>query len=111
MRRRPPRSTLFPYTTLFRSDMHGTRRMRRPVADLAGPVIEEATPVVWHVPGTERPLQRPALPHSPVERARHGLRWRRLLHPSRMRSRCGQNMRFGHIADLARPYDLRRDAG
>src|SRR3712207_6920879 len=26
MIRRPPRSTLFPYTTLFRSEMHGTRR-------------------------------------------------------------------------------------
>src|SRR3546814_1786796 len=33
MLRRPPRSTrtdtLFPYTTLFRSDCHGRRRMRR----------------------------------------------------------------------------------
>src|SRR3712207_7184185 len=29
MIRRPPRSTLFPYTTLFRSrDMHGTSRQR-----------------------------------------------------------------------------------
>src|SRR5256885_13061497 len=26
MIRRPPRSTLFPYTTLFRSDMHATDR-------------------------------------------------------------------------------------
>src|SRR3712207_7839975 len=29
MIRRPPRSTLFPYTTLFRSDVH--RRHRRPL--------------------------------------------------------------------------------
>src|SRR5436305_7940487 len=28
MIRRPPRSTLFPYTTLFRSARHGTRRRR-----------------------------------------------------------------------------------
>src|SRR2546430_10487001 len=27
MIRRPPRSTLFPYTTLFRSPPHGTRRV------------------------------------------------------------------------------------
>src|SRR5690349_22972209 len=28
MIRRPPRSTLFPYTTLFRSSRHGGRQMR-----------------------------------------------------------------------------------
>src|SRR5215204_706232 len=31
MIRRPPRSTLFPYTTLFRSPRHGRRRSPRPV--------------------------------------------------------------------------------
>src|SRR3712207_7332439 len=30
MIRRPPRSTLFPYTTLFRSMLAGTRGVRRP---------------------------------------------------------------------------------
>src|SRR5256885_12999097 len=34
MIRRPPRSTLFPYTTLFRSDLLGQRA--RPVAGAAG---------------------------------------------------------------------------
>src|SRR5205814_9528780 len=29
MRRRPPPSTLFPYTTLFRSPLRGGRRVRR----------------------------------------------------------------------------------
>src|SRR5260370_25330513 len=29
MIRRPPRSTLFPYTTLFRSNFHGARGLRR----------------------------------------------------------------------------------
>src|SRR3989454_1764114 len=32
MIRRPPRSTLFPYTTLFRSERHGGRR-RQPLGD------------------------------------------------------------------------------
>src|SRR5437016_12066192 len=30
MIRRPPRSTLFPYTTLFRSDVHAVHRQRPP---------------------------------------------------------------------------------
>src|SRR2546426_8960439 len=34
MIRRPPRSTLFPYTTLFRSRSHRTCRALRPSADL-----------------------------------------------------------------------------
>src|SRR2546430_17692698 len=40
MIRRPPRSTLFPYTTLFRSprvpDAEDERTVRDPLADLAG---------------------------------------------------------------------------
>src|SRR5256885_3320584 len=40
MIRRPPRSTLFPYTTLFRSVAAGRqrRRRRRPELDAAGPL-------------------------------------------------------------------------
>src|SRR3712207_7197460 len=34
MIRRPPRSTLFPYTTLFRSDRHGRERAVEDVASL-----------------------------------------------------------------------------
>src|SRR3712207_8815407 len=45
MIRRPPRSTLFPYTTLFRSTQHGRRR-RRPVrlggGHLGRPVLGQA---------------------------------------------------------------------
>src|SRR5437899_3482822 len=33
--RRPPRSTLFPYTTLFRSDFTGFKRQHRPKIHLA----------------------------------------------------------------------------
>src|SRR5256885_12360645 len=36
MIRRPPRSTLFPYTTLFRSSLAGARRSRRFTAQTAG---------------------------------------------------------------------------
>src|SRR5256885_2958560 len=36
MIRRPPRSTLFPYTTLFRSAGQRIRRDRRRASDLAG---------------------------------------------------------------------------
>src|SRR2546422_6874581 len=35
MIRRPPRSTLFPYTTLFRSLVHGDQRQRHHLARLA----------------------------------------------------------------------------
>src|SRR5437764_8244890 len=33
MLRRPPRSTLFPYTTLFRSDLAGRARLDRVIAE------------------------------------------------------------------------------
>src|SRR5690349_23501853 len=33
MKRRPPRSTLFPYTTLFRSEVVGAYRLKRVDAD------------------------------------------------------------------------------
>src|SRR2546427_8802855 len=40
MIRRPPRSTLFPYTTLFRSSTCGRRtRSSRPLADVARGVV------------------------------------------------------------------------
>src|SRR5688500_19299343 len=46
MRRRPPRSTLFPYTTLFRSEVQGTHRR-------VG-VVREAIPTAGSVsPGGE----------------------------------------------------------
>src|SRR3712207_8898023 len=41
MIRRPPRSTLFPYTTLFRSKRHARRRHRPAAVDLLslGPIL------------------------------------------------------------------------
>src|SRR5690242_20870783 len=68
MIRRPPRSTLFPYTTLFRSDgrcsdfvlsfaSHSTRRKRQHCTDLVGILW-----LVYHdIPGLSRPYFRQAL--------------------------------------------------
>src|SRR3989454_6440389 len=65
MIRRPPRSTLFPYTTLFRSmaiwrdlvDDHGFpaqyASVRRFVVTLRGPRTPEAHPVIVTAPGEE----------------------------------------------------------
>src|SRR2546426_9684279 len=41
MIRRPPRSTLFPYTTLFRSEGSGRSRLEGGF-DAAGPVVDDA---------------------------------------------------------------------
>src|SRR2546430_7169871 len=43
MIRRPPRSTLFPYTTLFRSPLHLVPHPRRPGGRWAGGVREGAS--------------------------------------------------------------------
>src|SRR3989442_10366176 len=42
MIRRPPRSTLFPYTTLFRSALHYRRTRRVPVPDRPGDVLSRS---------------------------------------------------------------------
>src|SRR5438093_9415831 len=44
MIRRPPRSTLFPYTTLFRSRRHDARRRGPHVCPRGGPRREPALP-------------------------------------------------------------------
>src|SRR2546421_3329183 len=72
MIRRPPRSTLFPYTTLFRSICLPVRNSRRSK--------DGQTPV----PATNRPLQRPF----PVEpRASTTLAMRSEEHTSELQSR------------------------
>src|SRR2546430_11135024 len=60
MIRRPPRSTLFPYTTLFRSPVRADRMRRhlaaepvRLVHDGAGLVVGEVHPAVEHGVGRE----------------------------------------------------------
>src|SRR3712207_8973039 len=60
MRRRPPRSTLFPYTTLFRShaavDLHLDGRGRLQVADVRGRVLVEQDPGVEQPRRVQQPL-------------------------------------------------------
>src|SRR3712207_7780758 len=51
MIRRPPRSTLFPYTTLFRSS--GTFRVVRTVADLERCLDKEVMAAVLHLEGAD----------------------------------------------------------
>src|SRR2546430_6602462 len=55
MIRRPPRSTLFPYTTLFRS--HGARRGARPARDAARRKGVRAVSVVEAPAGTKTLLE------------------------------------------------------
>src|SRR6266446_11006197 len=55
MIRRPPRSTLFPYTTLFRSD-----RRRPPASGRLDPP-SDLGPVAVHVLEVGPPIRRPAL--------------------------------------------------
>src|SRR3712207_7242733 len=56
MIRRPPRSTLFPYTTLFRSEVHVVSQHRHPMGQVLGPraaafiqALHERNGVVFHV--------------------------------------------------------------
>src|SRR3712207_4756654 len=87
MIRRPPRSTLFPYTTLFRSGGGGLagRRLRRaPTA--AAPDRGEGGRVAPEDPrrGRERRV-RPHAPHVPLPRQRGLPRRRRGLGTARAR--------------------------
>src|SRR3712207_8305295 len=62
MIRRPPRTTLFPYTTLFRSDDH--LRERRPVHDRPAHAAVGVGQLVQHqaLARVEAHAQRPLLP-------------------------------------------------
>src|SRR5690348_17951057 len=50
MLRRPPRSTLFPYTTLFRSSSSRTEVKRSRVGWLAAAILLFAVLLVWFLP-------------------------------------------------------------
>src|SRR3712207_8212816 len=52
MIRRPPRSTLFPYTTLFRSDRAAAEHGRRHRHHVGGPATDAA---LERAPGVEHP--------------------------------------------------------
>src|SRR5258708_19398180 len=61
MIRRPPRSTLFPYTTLFRSQGHGQVDGQRGIAeDVDGPVeYLEVKDIVQRIADHDAACQRP----------------------------------------------------
>src|SRR3712207_8356161 len=68
MIRRPPRSTLFPYTTLFRSSLGGPGGSKAQVG-IPGPVPARVVPRL----GSPCPARWPEpLRHRPAERARRG---------------------------------------
>src|SRR3712207_9127353 len=72
MIRRPPRSTLFPYTTLFRSDLAGVARPPRALLDVAR-VDDQGVGVVEHR-GGEGEVVRPGLPQWRDAAFDHGVR-------------------------------------
>src|SRR5690242_21057268 len=54
MTRRPPRSTLFPYTTLFRSQVHGDAVERGERLELVPLVVDVDAPVGEHAVNVAR---------------------------------------------------------
>src|SRR5258707_2713591 len=76
MIRRPPRSTLFPYTTLFRSQRPGHRRHQQGTGRKLSTCVLE---------GVERPAHVDALAEQPAER--HQVPVRSEEHTSELQSR------------------------
>src|SRR3712207_7579858 len=82
MIRRPPRSTLFPYTTLFRS-MHAARA----VGALARALPAAERLVVGEAVVAEREVVHRALAQRAAERAQHEVGHRSEEHTSELQSR------------------------
>src|SRR2546426_7661133 len=70
MIRRPPRSTLFPYTTLFRSQEHQVRRGHRDPAPVACRVVGRRHPELARAVGVEQIRLEDALAHQHRARGR-----------------------------------------
>src|SRR2546430_16201482 len=68
MIRRPPRSTLFPYTTLFRSHMLRLQEQDAPAA-LAYRRLDEAHPSPANDAGVHHPREVGHVPHEHAQRA------------------------------------------
>src|SRR5256885_7401470 len=82
MIRRPPRSTLFPYTTLFRS-LHGRRKIEKPHGYLVSDRPAQRLPFRREL--RERPERRP---HRPALRPRRIAEQRSEEHTSELQSPC-----------------------
>src|SRR2546422_4738084 len=80
MIRRPPRSTLFPYTTLFRSPVHAVADLGSRVGDLLGPeATVDRSPRLAGVVGPERAGGRRSEEHTSELQSRLHLVCRLLL--------------------------------
>src|SRR5688572_32080128 len=66
MLRRPPRSTLFPYTTLFRSDLYRAPPGRGPAGGCHRPDGDRAA-AGWRDGGTSRRAAAGFLPHDEAD--------------------------------------------
>src|SRR5256885_12101966 len=79
MIRRPPRSTLFPYTTLFRSTEAAFAAIQSPEADKTGPVV-----AVPEFPASAADADAESAPPSPWDPEG----WRSEEHTSELQSPC-----------------------
>src|SRR3712207_9217768 len=80
MIRRPPRSTLFPYTTLFRSALSLDDTIGERLADLPG--LPEGMPEEWHEVTLRQLLNHTSgLPEYSGEALRTAIEEKRLGHP------------------------------
>src|SRR2546427_1826434 len=96
MIRRPPRSTLFPYTTLFRSERRDpaiddvTIQISRPTADLQAEIIQARMTPVWQVfdrfPRLVRDLARRSEEHTSELQSQSNLVCRLLLEKKKTKS-------------------------
>src|SRR2546422_2151094 len=101
MIRRPPRSTLFPYTTLFRSGDHVARRqaeLERHRAELPGAVVAPAVggAVVGERAGVAEPGGERSEEHTSELQSRLHLVCRLLLEKKKTNVYCGIGC-FGYI--------------
>src|SRR3712207_8006613 len=88
MIRRPPRSTLFPYTTLFRSDVEAQRVAARPPRGrgAVGGAVEGDGEALEAAPGIAHPEQLQPVEHGGERRVGAGLQHRRDRKSTRLNS-------------------------
>src|SRR3712207_7903651 len=100
MIRRPPRSTLFPYTTLFRSQVEDLRRASRTPVSLNAPVGDEEDGELGHLLADENALS----PEASAEDAMRQVAVREALDQLSHLERRVLQLRFGLGGEL--PHTL-----